>query len=253
MPLLLLIMILCFSSPSRADEREGIPLPPDGYTVLALSATETQTMAQDLLIASLRIEAEGETPETVQAKVNAAMQKAVDSAKKEADVKTTTGGYYVYKHEPNPYPPVPVDKDGKPVPVQWPVPVWKASQTIDLRSKNAARLLDLAGQIQGMGFVMNNLSYTLSPEKAEEARDLLMVNALKKLRERAGLAAKTLGKGGYDLVDVTVDGGGVAYPMHKAMMMRGDMAMAEAMPAPVAEAGETDVSLTVSARALLKP
>ena len=49
--------------------------------------------------------------------------------------------------------------------------------------------------------------------------------------------------------------GGPVMPMYKAMMGRAEMAMdaGAPMPTPVAEAGETDVALTVSARALIKP
>jgi predicted secreted protein len=81
-----------------------------------------------------------------------------------------------------------------------------------------------------------------------------MVEALKKLTAKAQIVAKTLGKTSVELVDVNVDMGGPIQPMYnKAVMMRAEgMAMDEAMPAPVAEAGESTLSLTVSARALIK-
>ena len=104
-----------------------------------------------------------------------------------------------------------------------------------------------------MGFAMNNLAYTLSPDLAESTRDELITLALKKLVAKANIVAKTLGKSKVDLVDVNVDTGGPIMPMYKTMMARG-VAMDAAMEAapPVAEASETDVMLTVSARALIK-
>ena len=100
---------------------------------------------------------------------------------------------------------------------------------------------------------MSGLNYTLSPEKAEEVRDDLMVKALEKLKTKAALIAKTLGKSGYDLTDVNIDGSSPVMPMYKAARMEMAMSADAGMAAPVAEAGETDVSLSVSARVLLKP
>jgi predicted secreted protein len=227
---------------------EGLDLPPEGTTIINFSATEKRTMPQDLLIASLRIEEEDKAdPAKVQNKINEAMKKAIDLAKAESSFKVSTGAYSVYKYD-NPV--VINSKTGE----TKSEPVWKGSQTLDIESKDATKLLDVVGKIQGMGFAMNNLAYTLSPEAVDKVRDELLVEALKKLSAKAKVVAQTLGKDKVDLVDVNVDTGGPVVPMYKTMMARGEMAMDAAAPmaAPVAEAGETDVSLTVSARALIK-
>jgi predicted secreted protein len=175
------------------------------------------------------------------------MKKAIDLAKAESSFKVSTGAYSVYKYD-NPV--VINSKTGE----TKSEPVWKGSQTLDIESKDATKLLDVVGKIQGMGFAMNNLAYTLSPEAVDKVRDELLVEALKKLSAKAKVVAQTLGKDKVDLIDVNVDTGGPVVPMYKTMMARGEMAMDAAAPmaAPVAEAGETDVSLTVSARALIK-
>lgn len=226
----------------------GLALPPEGTTIINLSATEKRTMPQDLLIASLRIEVDdANDPAAVQKKINEAMTKALDLAKKEKSFKVSTGAYSVYKYDESV---IVNEKTGE----RDTRSVWRGTQTIDIESKDATKLLDTVGKIQGMGFAMNNLAYTLSPEVADDVRDELMVAALKKLSAKAELIAKTLGKSKADLVDVNVDAGGPVMPMYKTMMARAEgMAMDAAMPAPVADAGETDVSLTVSARALIKP
>lgn len=241
------LLLTPFASVSALADA-GLALPPEGTTIINFSATETRTMPQDLLIASLRIEAEDKAdPAVVQKKINDEMTKALDLAKKESAFKVSTGAYSVYKNERtitlNP-------KNGE----SKQETVWSGSQEITIESKDAAKLLDAVGKIQAMGFAMNNLSYTLSPEVMEKTRDELMVSALKKLAAKADIVAKTLGKTKADLVDVDVDQGGPVTPMYKTMMasrVAAPMA-ADAMTAPVAEAGETDVTLTVSARALIK-
>lgn len=239
-----LIALPAAAFPARAD----LNLPPAGTTIINFSATEKRTMPQDLLIASLRIEAEDKNnAAAVQKQINEAMKKALDLARTETEFKVSTGSYSVYKYD---HPVVVNRTTGE----QKSDPVWKGSQTIEIQSKDAARLLDIVGKIQAEGFAMNNLAYTLSPEVVEQVRDELMVEALKKLSAKARVVAETLGKNKVDLVDVNVDTGSPVIPMYKTMMARGEMAMAAdaSMPAPVAEAGETDVSLTVSARALIQ-
>jgi predicted secreted protein len=243
-----LISSLAFAHSARADDN-GLNLPPEGTTIINLSATEKKTLPQDLLIASLRIEAEDKTnPAIVQKKINEAMTKALEIAKKESAFKISTGSYSVYKNE---YAVVSTNpKTGE----QKTESKWMGSQTIEIQSKDSTKLLEAVGKIQELGFAMNNLMYTLSPELMEKTRDELLTAALTKLKSKAELVATTLGKSKTDLVDVNVDVGGPVVPMYKHMMARAEVAMAAdaAMPAPVAEAGESDVQLTVSARALIK-
>lgn len=241
-----LLSLPAFAAPALAQDR-GLELPPEGTTIINFSATEKRTVPQDLLIASLRIELDEGTPVEIQKKINESMKKALELAKGNSAFKISTGAYSVYKYD---QPVVVNHKTGE----QTTKPVWRGSQTIDIESKDSTKLLDTVGKIQELGFAMNNLAYTISPEVADKVRDELMVEALKKLVAKADIVAKTLGKARADLVDVQVDSGGPVMPMYKTMMARGEaMAMDAGMPAPVAEAGETDLSLTVSARALIKP
>lgn len=248
--LLTLSLIFAALLPARvatADDN-GLNLPPDGTTLINLSATEKRTLPQDLLVASLRIEAEDKNnPAAVQKKINEAMTKALELAKKESSFKISTGAYSVYKNE---YAVITNPKTGE----QKTEKKWVGSQSIEIQSKDSTKLLEVVGKIQEMGFAMNNLAYTLSPELMDKTRDELLTAALKKLMAKADIVAKTLGKSKADLVDVNVDAGGPVMPMYKNMMGRTEMAMAAdaGMPAPVAEAGESDVQLTVSARALIK-
>jgi predicted secreted protein len=219
---------------ARADG--GLQLPPTGHTVLNFSATERMSLPQDLLTAALRIEARNADPRKVQAEINTAMEKALATAKKAAGVKVTTGGYQVYEQR-----------------LERNLRMWQGQQTLQLESKNAAAVLELAGQLQASGFATSGLSYSLSPEKAESVRDELMVKALGSLKAKAALVARSLGKSGYELVDVNLGGDMPVMPMYRTMRAEVAMASADAAPPPSAEPGETEVAVSVSARALLKP
>jgi len=96
---------------------------------------------------------------------------------------------------------------------------------------------------------MSELQYTLSTARADAVRDSLMESAIARATANAERAARALGKTDVDIAVLDVDTAmGYAQPM---MMARGVAfdAVAE-MAAPVAEAGATEVSLTVRVQAV---
>lgn len=244
----LLAAILVTATPALANDRSDLGLPPQGHTLVNLSATESRTLKQDLLVASLRIEEKDKESLPIQRKINETMTKALAVAKKYDTLKVETGSYSLYEyHEP-----IIDEKDGKVVRHDK---QWRGSQAITIRSVDSESVLKAAGEIQALGLVMSNLQYTLSPEVEEKEKDAMLVAALKKLQDKASVVAKALGKSGYELADVTVDQGFAQPPIMYARAAKMEMAMAASadMPAPVAEAGESTVTLSVNSRVLLTP
>lgn len=235
---------------AAAPSPAKISFPGMGETILHISATERVQVPQDLLTASLRIEKDNPDAKAVQAEINTIMAKAVAAAKAVTTVKVSTGHYYVYQYNPNPQPPVPQkDEKGTPKPEER----WRGSQSLQLQSTSADDLLKLAGTLQGSGLVMENLSYSLSPEKAEEAKDSLMEAALTKVKAKAERAAKAMNKSRTDLVEINIDSSDSFMPqpvMMRAMAM--DAGGMEKASAPTASPGETEITLTVAAKAVLK-
>lgn len=216
---------------------------------VTLTASDQKKVEQDLLVASLRIEIDNKDSRKVQDEINKTMKEALGVVKAEPVIKVSTGNYYVYSYDPNPSPqPLSHAEQQKRM-------IWKGSQTIELQSKDSQKILDVLGKIQNMGFLMSGLNYTLSSELAEAQRDELLVGALKKIQTKADLISKTLGKSGYEIIEVNVDGSYMPQPQPVMMMARSTkMEMAgDSMSAPVAAPSETDVSLSISARIQLKP
>ena len=241
--LILGVILAGFTAPAMAEESLVKP----GQTVLNISATERQTAQQDLLVASLRYEAESPDSRTLQSRINGLMAKALEAAKKYPEAQVSTDQYYVYPYDPNPNPNGDPDEQAGKKQI-----IWHGNQSLSMKSKKPDDLLKLMGELQEMGFQTSNLSYTLSPETFEAIRDSLLESALTKLREKAERAAKALGKKEAELVEVNVD---TAYPNYPVpMMARAEMGMAKAqdMAAPVASPGDSEITLTVSARAVLK-
>lgn len=246
-PLLTALTFLCLTQPVFADDNNTIPMPPAGTTILQLTSSARESVVQDRIEATLRYELESKSATDVQDRINKAMKAALASAQSYKTVQTQTGGYYVYSYNKNT---VVNPATGLPFKEET---VWRGSQSITLKGADSASLLDLAGKIQSAGFVMGGLEYSVSPEKSEAVNARLTLEALTKLQDKANQAAKALGKTKADLLDVSMDGGVPAYqPKYAmAMMARASNGAMEAA-APVAAPGETEVTMTVSARALLK-
>lgn len=236
--LLSTLTLLLFTLPAAAQDYKTILDIPEGATLVSLSATEQVEVAQDLLVANLQYQSDNANPKVLQDEINTLMKKAVEAAKKVQSVKVSTQQYYVYE----------VHQSEKRA-----AKLWRGNQGLQIKGKKSDELLELTGQLQEMGLTMSGLSYSVSPELLEETRENLLEETLVKLQSKAMRTAKALGKTSADILQINVDMGGY-YP--QVQMMRG-MAMAEMsmdakMAAPVAEPGESQISLTVSAQALLK-
>ncbi len=239
MRFLTLLALIMFTLPLAAEAQEQDPILalPDGQVILSIQATESKDVAQDLLVGTLSYVVTNREAAVVQNQINTVMAKALEEAKKEEALKVNTGAYQVYET---------TDDRTK-------EKLWRGSQNITLQSKDAEKLLDVAGKLQEQGLTMNGLSYTLDPKTAVTVQDSLMEAALTQLQERASRAAAALGKSSAELRDVSVNQAMMPYrPVYKgrAMMME---SVAMDMAAPVAEGGEDTITLTVSARAILKP
>jgi predicted secreted protein len=209
---------------------------PEGQTLITLTVTERTRVGQDTLSADLRIEIDHRDAAEVQNQINEAMAQALAITRDIDGIDVSTGYYGVYQFNRNP--------SGNRADE-----MWRGNQSITLQSRDSATLLELAGRLQAMGFLMNQLSYSLSTERADEVRDNLMEAALQRAQQKATRAAAALGKTNVDIASVDIDSqsGGYAQPM----MMRAVAADASMeMAAPSADAGETEVTLTVRVQAV---
>lgn len=239
----LCLLVLPFSA-AQAQNSFDLTELRDGETLLNISATETRQVPQDLLVATLQYTAEGLDKRALQNEVNTNIRAALDTIKKVDAVKYATQGYRIYEFTlPATVPNLTKDDRRR----------WRAQQSIEIKSKDSAALLDLVGALQDSKLDLQNLSYTLSPELFEQVTNELVTDALKKLQARADQAAKTLGKTGITFVEVNVQGNGYARPQVMRSYAMADGIEMKGMAAPSAEPGESDVSLTVDTRALLKP
>ena len=236
-----LLLLACSAITAHAQNEFSLGVLQPGQLLLNLSATEQRDVDQDTLNASLQYSVQGRDRGELQNEVNIAMRKAIDILDDSDGVEYFTTQYQVY-----------VVDAGRPSRTDVENPVWRAQQDVALTSLDSDALLEVMGQLQALGLVVTSQYYSLSPERYEEVAASLMQLALAKLQARANDAAAGLGKTKAELVEVSLD----SSPNFPAYRERGVAMMAmdaAAMAPPVAVPGETQVSMTVSARAVLSP
>jgi predicted secreted protein len=205
-----------------------------GQLLLNLSASESVAVAQDILQAQLEYSAQGTDRSSIQGDVNNAIKQALALLDESSSIKFSTLQYYVYAINPGP-------RQG--------LPTWRAQQSIRLESSDSETLLGLIGALQAAGLHVTNLSYKLSTQAMQDAEQQLRQAVLSKLQITAEETALQLGKSGASLIEISMeDNRGGAYPMMRAMAMEADM-----MQTPSAVPGETTVTLSITAKALLNP
>lgn len=233
-------VLIAFSTPLQAEDYNNLLDLPEGTTLITLSAEQRTEIEQDLLIATLRYEAENRDVSALQNDINKVMSKALEKAQDVETVKAATQQYRVHQYDRN---------RGKDTRRDM---IWRGQQSLQLKGKKADDLLELTGALQEMGLALSGLTYTVSPGLMDQTRDALMETVLQKLADKAGRAARALGKTETELLHVNINADGYHPPIPRNMAFESaGVASMQAAP-PVAAPEETSVTLKVTAQALLK-
>lgn len=225
-----LLSSLPLASSLAADE----PQPPADVTVLHLTEQAERQVPRDELQLTLRIETTAKTPREAEAEANRKMAAALEETKKVAAVKAETPAMNVFE----------IRETNKP-------PVWKASETLELRSKDFDAALALLGKLEDQGLLVSALNFRVSPEALKGVEDSLTAEALKRLRARAETVAADLGLAVDHVRTISV--GNPGEPGPRPLMTFTGARAAAAMAPPVAEAGEAPVGVAVTAEVWLAP
>ena len=227
--------------PALAQDYSSLLGLPEGATVMSISTTERTEVKQDLLTATLRYQAENADPVALQDDINKIIGNALKESDKVKNVQVSTLGYNVYQYDPNRR----KDKIAA-------APIWRGEQSLQIKSTDSEALLDLAGKLQKIGLVMSQLGYSVSPDLRDATQNNLLELALEHLTAKATRAGKALGKNTAQLLKVDVGASPSSYPQQRMMQTMATDSISE-MAAPVAAPGHSDITLDVSAIALLTP
>lgn len=235
---LLAVILLLFLSLSFAfaNEAQDTNIQAQDGTYLNLSVTERIEAQEDILVATLSVEKEGADPKQVQNDINKLTLQAVTKAKALSNITVSTEQYYVYKSN------LKANSNTK---------TWHGTQRIQLQSTSTEILLKLVGDLQGLGLLVQGLHYSISSERIDQIRDAMMEKAIINLIKKAERVGNTLNKKHVKLIDINV-GESYAPDFLRPMMMASSKTTNTEVLNPVAEPGKREVTITVSAKVLLK-
>lgn len=220
-PLILAALMMLVAHPSVASEAPT-------YDRVHLSATASQAVENDLLVAEMFAQAEGQDTSTLAAEVNSRVTWALEEAAAVPAAKVQTLEYQTQ----------PVYRNNR-------VDGWRVSQALRLESTDMDALSALIGRLQAR-LLVRSVGYEVSVSRQKTAVDELIDRAIADFRDRARRVAEAFGKADYRIVAVEVNTGG-QIPEPRRYAMRG-MAIAEAAaaPPPAFESGTQDLQVVVS-------
>lgn len=223
-PALATTLLAALSMTATADH----PHASQPYDQVDLATSAEQDVAQDLLIATLYTEHEGQRQAEIATRVNTTMQWALDAANAVAGVKAQTTQYHTWPIYAN---------------ASTTVTGWRARQSLRLETRDQKLLGDLVGKLQEK-LAVEAIGFEVSRASREAAEEALTNEALARFQARARQVATALGRPGYRIVRLSLGGGGGPQP---PIALRGMMAAADMAAAPAAiQAGEQTLSITVS-------
>lgn len=202
--------------------------------VVTVSASAATTVANDRMLAWLRVEADNPDPARAAADVNGRIGKALARIKGTPGVDVKTSGYSSYQITDKTQP-----------------SRWRVTQSITLEGADFATMANLMTKLQAEdGLVLSGMNFDVSRETRRKAEDALTEQAIRSWQARARNAARALGYDAWRTGRLNVMTSEPNRPMPMARMAASPMA---AGGAPVnVEGGNTEVSVTVSGEAVLE-
>ena len=221
-------LVAVVAAPSGAQQ-SNLPV---AQPVINVTASATSALPNDRMLAWLRVEIDNGDPTVAANEVNTRMGKALARAKAVKGVEASTTAYSSYQ----------VSERNQPT-------KWRVSQTLQLESGDFSALSALVSKIQAEdGLVLSGMNFSVSTAARRASEDALTQQAIKAWQARAQSASQGFGAPSWRPGHVSIQTGDAIRP--QPMMRAAAGAMAAASVA--AEAGTSDITVTVSGEAILE-
>jgi predicted secreted protein len=192
-----------------------------------ISAQASREVANDLMTATVYVEASDPAAASVAATLNRVTADALKTAAQFPSVKARSGGNQTY--------PV-YDRNNR-------QSGWRGRAEVRLESKDFQAMSELVGRLQS-SMQLANIGFGVSPELKRQTENDLITEAVAAFRARADIATRALGGAQFRIRNLALNTGG-QFPGPRPMAR---MSAAEAAPAPppVFEGGTSQVQVGAS-------
>ncbi len=242
-------LVLAFQAHAQAQAQapaQSAAAPATSGTLVVVPAYGEVKHANDQAVMTFAVEEHDKDKAAAAARVNRKMKEGTEIVRRadpQAELKTM--GYYTYPVYPE-VPPMPQPASRaatKPVPI-----AWRVGQYLEVKTKNLDALPKTAAAAQKV-LQINGVNFGLSPELEKRLDDQRIAATYRNLNERIVSIARAMGRQPSDAVLDTVDFEGSGnYVQEQArpaamMMSRAKQDMADEMPEPSFEPGETTLQM----------
>lgn len=196
------------------------------YNIVNLDASSSAQVANDVMVVVMQAAAQKNSAADAGHAVNDMMKWADSVIAGNAAVQHRTMNYQT-----------------RPVYQNKTISGWSVIQQLRLQSGDFEALSTMVGTLQQQ-LQVSSMHFEISPERRKQEVDRLIVAALDAFRDKAGLIAGTLKAQDHRVVSLSVADNPVRIPYDSGIQMEAMSAMRA--PAPVVEAGDSTVQVSVS-------
>lgn len=199
---------------------------------ITLDAQASTEVDNDVMRATLFVEAEDADATKLAEKVNRLTNDSIRLAKGFTGLRARTAGYTTY----------PVSEKGR-------IVRWRSRSEIVIEGDDFRRTAEAIGKLQTL-MQLGSVDFSVSPAARAKAEETLTQTAIAEFLRKADLIAKGFRGTGFSVLEAAVAADGGAMPPPRPMMTMKAMA-AEAPAAPEVQGGTTRIAVTVSGAILV--
>jgi len=196
------------------------------FNQVHIEAQVERDVENDQLEVSMVVEAQGNQPAEIAAKVNETMQWALKLANAGSDIEVSTRSYQTY----------PVYQDRF-------IAGWRAEQELFLQSMEISNLTELVGKLQEK-LQVRQMNFTPSKATRVKTENDLISEAMQAFKQRVEIIKGHMDNKNYRIVNLHVNTGQSGPVFYREVMSMAKMEDADM--APAVEAGTSKVIVTVS-------
>lgn len=208
-------------------------------TEVQLSQQAERLEARNRIAVRLNVEARGNNARQIQLDINKRMTAAINKVRSNSAITVETGSYSVSR---------PYNSDNAKETDRW-----RGMQTLSMTSDDFEAVLNLAGELQNDGLVMNDMRFFVAPETLKAAQDELTTAALKMLKDRTNHIAGDLGLKIERYKNITIGNASEEFGDTNRRVGKAVATVAGKSSPPAVAAGYALVTLQVSAVAIMMP
>lgn len=200
------------------------------YNIINLDAAQSKQVANDVMVVVMQATAQKNSAAEAGRTVNEMMKWADSVIADDTSVQHRTMNYQT-----------------RPVYQNKAIAGWSVNQQLRLQSEDFDSLTNMVGSLQQQ-LQVASMHFEVSPERRKQEVDQLIVSALDTFRNKANLIAQTLKAQDFRIVSLSIRDNAGHAPYRGGVQME---AMAVQAPAPVVEAGDSTVQVTVQGKTQL--